>query len=354
MARSTTLLAVESSCDESALALLQGRDDGVVVRGECIASQIDLHARFGGVVPEVAAREHLRTLPALLDRLLADVGCDLSSVGAVAVTAGPGLLGALLVGVSWARGVAAACGVPLIPVHHLEGHLLAAGLAGRLPLPSVTLLVSGGHTLLVRVDGIGRYRLLGQTLDDAAGECFDKCARMLGLGYPGGPAIAAAAAGGDGCRFALPRPMLRKPGLDFSFSGLKTAVSYLLRDRPALRDDPAAVADLAASIEQAIAEVLAGRALAACTGEGIDDLVVAGGVAANRRLRAMLGAGCAARGITLHLPEVRHCTDNAAMIGYAAWRRLQAGLPVPPRDDWDARARWPLCGGPAPHGGGRR
>lgn len=337
------ILAIETSCDESAVALLAGAGRQATLIGERIASQVALHARFGGVVPELASREHLRALPPMVEALLVDCRRDWRDIDAIAVTAGPGLMGALLVGVSYARGLAAASGLPLIPVHHLEGHLLAAGIGGDpLPQPSVTLLVSGGHTLLVRVDGVGRYRLLGQTVDDAAGECFDKCARMLGLGYPGGPAIADAAARGEAARFAFPRPMLRKPNLHFSFSGLKTAVAYLLRDQPDLLASADGVADVAASLQQAICEVLATKALAACRQQGVDDLVIAGGVAANRRLREMLAARCGRQGVRLHLPRGSHCTDNAAMIAYAAWLRHRQGMPIPARDRWDARARWPL------------
>jgi len=337
------IFAIETSCDESAVALLEGENQQATLIGERIASQIDLHARFGGVVPELASREHLRALPPMVADLLADCHCAWSDIDAIAVTSGPGLMGALLVGVSYARGIAAATGLPLIPIHHLEGHLLATGIGDALlPIPSVTLLVSGGHTLLVRVDGIGQYRLLGQTVDDAAGECFDKCARMLGLSYPGGPAIAAAAQNGDGARFDFPRPMLRKPNLNFSFSGLKTAVSYLLRDRPELLVTQQGVADVAASVEQAIGDVLVAKTLAACREQAIADLVIAGGVAANQRLRTLLAGECAQQGVRLHLPQGKHCTDNAAMIAYAAWLRHLHGVPVPPRDSWDARACWQL------------
>ncbi|MDQ6963853.1 MAG: tRNA (adenosine(37)-N6)-threonylcarbamoyltransferase complex transferase subunit TsaD [Mariprofundales bacterium] len=333
------IFAIESSCDESAVALLE---DGLVL-GERIASQIDMHARFGGVVPELASREHLRALPPMVADLFAECRCGWSSVDAIAVTAGPGLMGALLVGVSYASGIAVAGGLPLTPVHHLEGHLLAAGIeGGDLPTPSITLLVSGGHSLLVRVDGVGHYHILGQTVDDAAGECFDKCARMLGLGYPGGPAIAAAACGGDGTRFDLPRPMLHQPNLNFSFSGLKTALSYLLRDQPDLLESADGVSAAAASVEEAICTVLVAKSLRACRESGVRDLVVAGGVAANRRLRTELAASCAADGISLHLPQGSHCTDNAAMIAYAAWLRHRHGMAVPSRSSWDARARWSL------------
>ncbi|MDQ6950068.1 MAG: tRNA (adenosine(37)-N6)-threonylcarbamoyltransferase complex transferase subunit TsaD [Mariprofundales bacterium] len=337
------ILAIESSCDETAVALLRGEGDAAQLVADRIASQIDLHARFGGVVPELASRAHMRILPTMVREVMDSAGWVWDDLDAVAVTAGPGLMGALLVGVSFARGLAAAKKIPLLPIHHLEGHLLAAGLDGALPpFPFVSLLVSGGNTLLVRVDGVGHYRLLGQTLDDAAGECFDKCARALGLAYPGGPAIAKAAQRGDGRRFALPRPMLRKPNLNFSFSGLKTAVAYLLRDQPELRNDPQGVADVAAGVEVAIAEVLAVKALAACREHGCRALVIAGGVAANHRLRQELARRCHVVGVGLHLPQGHHCTDNAAMIAYAAWHRLRLGLPIPPRDSWDARARWPI------------
>ncbi|MDX8408649.1 MAG: tRNA (adenosine(37)-N6)-threonylcarbamoyltransferase complex transferase subunit TsaD [Mariprofundales bacterium] len=343
MRSSHLILAIESSCDETAVALLRGGADSAALLAHRIASQIDLHARFGGVVPELASREHMRALPPMVAEVMASADCDWRDLDAVAVTAGPGLMGALLVGVSFARGLAAANNLPLIPIHHLEGHLLAAGLDQALPqFPFVTLLVSGGHTLLVRVDGVGEYHLLGQTLDDAAGECFDKCARMLGLAYPGGPAIAAAAKGGDGSRFALPRPMLRKPNLHFSFSGLKTAVSYLLRDQPALLEQPQGVADVAAGVEAAIAEVLALKALKACRQHQSKALVIAGGVAANRCLRQQLAHRCDAAGVRLCLPQQKYCTDNAAMIAYAAWQRMRRNLPIPARDGWDARARWSL------------
>ncbi|RME34102.1 MAG: tRNA (adenosine(37)-N6)-threonylcarbamoyltransferase complex transferase subunit TsaD, partial [Deltaproteobacteria bacterium] len=227
------VLGIETSCDETAAAVVARDENGVRVRAERVSSQIERHAPFGGVVPEIASREHMRLLPPMVDAVLDAAGCGWEGLDAIAVTAGPGLMGALLVGVSFARAAGVVNGLPVIPVHHMEGHLLAPALTGELPeFPFVTLLVSGGHTLLVRGDGIGRYRVLGRTIDDAAGECFDKCARLLGLPYPGGPAISRLAEGGDAGRFRLPRPMLHRDNLDFSFSGLKTAVMYALRDAP--------------------------------------------------------------------------------------------------------------------------
>jgi len=337
------ILGIETSCDETAAALWQARPGSVDGQGrilsEKVASQIDTHARFGGVVPEVASREHLVVLPALVHEVMQQSGLTWSELDGIAVTAGPGLMGALLVGTAWARGAGLVNHIPVLPVHHMEGHLLAPGLDQQLPpFPFVTLLVSGGHTLLVRVDGIGRYTQLGQTIDDAAGECFDKSARLLGLPYPGGPAIAKLAEGGDAKRFPLPRPMLNRDNLDFSFSGLKTALMYAVRKLDA--SDSRARADMAASLEAAICEVLVTKSLRACRQYGSPHLLIAGGVAANRTLRRLLEAQAGRQGVSVHLPRPEHCTDNAAMIAYAAARRLQHGLTAPA--DWDARPRWPL------------
>jgi len=336
------ILSIESSCDETAVALYQGdRDSGQgSILAEEIASQIETHARFGGVVPEVASREHLTALPPMVDRVMQQAGLSWPDVSTIAVTAGPGLMGALLVGTSYARALGEVQHIPVMPVHHMEGHLLAPGLSGDLPaFPFITLLVSGGHTLLVRVDGIGDYHLVGQTLDDAAGECFDKSARLLGLPYPGGPEISRMARKGNAKRFTLPRPMLHKDNLDFSFSGLKTAVMYAVRKaggNDAL--DETARCDMAAGIEAAICEVLVKKSLRACRQQQAPRLVIAGGVAANSYLRELL-AGYADE-VSLFLPEPKHCTDNAAMIAYAAFSRLCSGSETP--TDWDARPRWPL------------
>ncbi|OIO69568.1 MAG: tRNA (adenosine(37)-N6)-threonylcarbamoyltransferase complex transferase subunit TsaD [Zetaproteobacteria bacterium CG12_big_fil_rev_8_21_14_0_65_55_1124] len=333
------ILGIETSCDETAAALWQTMDGKGRILAEKVASQIDTHARFGGVVPEVASREHLAVLPILAQQVMQQAGLTWSELDGIAVTAGPGLMGALLVGTAWARGAACVNNIPVLPVHHMEGHLLAPGLDHELPpFPFVTLLVSGGHTLLVRVDGIGRYVQLGQTIDDAAGECFDKSARLLGLPYPGGPAIAKLAENGDAKRFALPRPMLNRDNLDFSFSGLKTAVMYAVHKMDDM--DEQTRTDMAASVEAAICEVLVSKSIRACRQTGSKHLLIAGGVAANRTLRHLLETQSENSGISVHLPRPEHCTDNAAMIAYAAAKRLEKGLAFP--DKWDARPRWPL------------
>jgi len=335
------ILGIETSCDETAAAILEDRDSRCRILSERIASQIPIHAQYGGVVPEIASREHLRQLPPMTEAVMAEAGLAWCDLDAIAVTAGPGLMGALLVGVSYARAAGMVNGVPVIPIHHLEGHLFAPGLAGKLPaFPFVTLLASGGHTLLVRVEALGRYVLLGQTLDDAAGECFDKCARLLHLPYPGGPAIAGLAQGGDAGRFSLPRPMLGKRNLDFSFSGLKTAVMRAIRNQG--RMDERMRCDLAAGVELAICEVLVDKAMRACVREHISGLVVAGGVAANECLRTLLLRHAAQAGLDILLPRLTYCTDNAAMIAYAGLLRHRHGLAISP--EWDARPRWSLGG----------
>ena len=317
------ILAIESSCDETAVAIYQGdvhTGQGSLI-AESIASQIDTHARFGGVVPEVASREHLRVLPMLADDVMADASLAWNDIDAVAVTSGPGLMGALLVGSSYARGLALANNIPVLPIHHMEGHLLAPGIGGELPaFPFIALLVSGGHTMLIRVNGIGGYKVIGQTLDDAAGECFDKSARVLGLPYPGGPEIAKLAVHGDCKRFKLPRPMLQKDNLNFSFSGLKTAVMYAVWDLDVL--DDVSRQDMAASVEAAVGEVLVKKSLKACEQEDISRLLIAGGVAANKYLRDLLNVEAGKKGISVSLPSPSYCTDNAAMIAYAAFQRL--------------------------------
>ena len=336
------IIGIETSCDETAVAVYAGDPESGegCIRAERVASQIETHARFGGVVPEVASREHLLALPPMVEVALLEAGLDWQDLNLIAVTAGPGLLGALLVGTSYARAAGMVNDIPVIPIHHMEGHLLAPGLTGELPaFPFITLLVSGGHTMLVLVKGIGRYELIGQTLDDAAGECFDKSARLLGLSYPGGPEIARLAEEGDAGRFKLPRPMLNKDNLDFSFSGLKTAVMYALRGTEG--HDPTVRSDMAAGIEAAICEVLAIKGIRACLQYSAPRLVIAGGVAANRHLRQLLFDQAEAKGVELYLPQLSYCTDNAAMIAYAAFQRHRHGLAVP--DEWDAQARWPLA-----------
>ncbi|MFQ5582645.1 MAG: tRNA (adenosine(37)-N6)-threonylcarbamoyltransferase complex transferase subunit TsaD, partial [Mariprofundaceae bacterium] len=314
------ILGIETSCDETAATIYDGdsTSESGRILAERIASQIETHARFGGIVPEIASREHLKLLPPMVDEIMAEAETGWNDLDAIAVTAGPGLMGALLVGVSYARAAGAANHLPVIPVHHMEGHLLAPGLTNNLPaFPFITLLVSGGHTMLVRVDDIGAYTVIGQTLDDAAGECFDKCARLLGLPYPGGPAIARLAEGGDPERFRLPRPMLNKDNLHFSFSGLKTAVMHTANKHSEIHQNMRLASDLAASTEAAIADVLVEKSIRACAQENIGHLVIAGGVAANQRLRNTFTRAAEKYAIYIHQPHPRYCTDNAAMIAYA-------------------------------------
>ena len=321
-----TVLALETSCDESAAAIVAGRE----VLASAIASQVEEHARWGGVVPEIASRRHLEALPPLIAQVFAQSGLGPGDLDAVAATVAPGLVGALLVGSVTARTLARLHGLPFLGVHHLEGHLCSVQLGEPLPEgPFLVLLVSGGHTELVRVDGPGLYRRLARSRDDAAGECFDKVARLLGLGYPGGPAIQAAAAGGDPGRFPLPRGRVSLPEggfhpYDFSFSGLKTAVLRQVRALEAT-GEPLPLADLAASFEQVVAEVLVERSCRCARAEGLDTLVLVGGVAANARLRALLAERAGAMGLAWRVAPLAWCTDNAAMIGRAAVQRLEAG-----------------------------
>ncbi len=328
------VLGIETSCDETAVALY----DGTALLAAEVFSQFDLHRAWGGVVPELAARDHVQRLLPMIAATLEAAGCPLEAVEGVACTTGPGLIGALLVGSSLASALAFARGWPAVGIHHLEGHLLAPMLEAEAPaFPYLALLVSGGHTQLVRVDGVGCYRILGESLDDAAGEAFDKTAKLLGLGYPGGPALAALAARGRPDRYRFPRPMLDRPGLDFSFSGLKTAVVTEVRGR---EPDEADRADLARGFEEAVVETLVGKSLRALQSTGLERLVIAGGVGANQRLRQRLAEASAARGVSVYYPRPGLCTDNAAMIAYAGHCRLVAGerhdLPL------EARARWPL------------
>jgi len=313
------VLGIETSCDETGVALYDS-DRGLL--GHIVYSQGALHAPYGGVVPELASRDHIRRVLPLARKLLARSGCALKDVGAVAYTAGPGLAGALLVGAAVAHGLAYALGIPALGVHHMEAHLLSPLLSAPAPrFPFVALLASGGHTELVRVAGVGRYELLGETLDDAAGEAFDKTAKLLGLGYPGGPALAKLAEQGHPGRLRLPRPMIASGDLNFSFSGLKTAVLGIVREGPL---EPAARADLAAEIEAAIVEVLVAKALAALEETALDHLVVAGGVGANRSLRDRLTQAASTRGYAVVYPELEFCTDNGAMIAFAAALRLES------------------------------
>ena len=333
------VLGIESSCDETGVAVY---DTEAGLLAHCLHSQIDLHAAYGGVVPELASRDHIRRLPVLMKQVLVQAGLEKSGgVDAVAYTSGPGLAGALLVGASVAESFALARGIPALPVHHLEGHLLSPLLSADPPqFPFVALLVSGGHTQLMRVRGVGDYALLGEAVDDAAGEAFDKTAKLLGLGYPGGPQLARLAGQGVAGRFRLPRPMLHSGDLDFSFSGLKTAVLNVV-SRPDW--EPSNMADLAAEFQQAVVEVLCAKALAALKKTGLKTLVVAGGVGANLHLRQTLDAALQQRGGRVHYPEPALCTDNGAMIAFAGAMRLAAGEAVSGEPSVRIRPRWPLA-----------
>jgi N6-L-threonylcarbamoyladenine synthase len=336
------ILGIETSCDETGAALY---DTKAGLLGEVLHSQVMLHAAYGGVVPELASRDHVRRLLPLLRSLLDGAGRRIDDVDLIAFTQGPGLGGALLVGGSVAAGIGLALGRPVTGIHHLEGHLLSPLLADPRPaFPFVALLVSGGHTQLMRVDAVGRYALLGETLDDAAGEAFDKTATVLGLDYPGGPALARLAESGDPERFHFPRPMMASDGLDFSFSGLKTAV--LTRVHEIGVPDERTRADLAASFQAAVVDVLAAKCAQALEREGLDRLVVAGGVGANARLRERLTERVRERGGEVFFPPARLCTDNGAMIAFAAALRHAEGLdrpldgfPIHPRWDLESAAR---------------
>ncbi len=332
------ILGIETSCDETGVALY---DAGAArLLGHAVHSQVDMHEAYGGVVPELASRDHVRRLVPLARHLLAKAGREPADLGAVAYTEGPGLAGALLVGASFAHALAAALGVPAIGIHHLEGHLLSPLLSARAPaFPFVALLVSGGHTQLMRVEGVGRYELLGETQDDAAGEAFDKTAQLLGLGYPGGPALSRLAERGTPGRHRLPRPMLASGDLEFSFSGLKTAVLLLVRGADANEQFRA---DVARAFQDAIVEVLVAKSALAMETTGYTRLVVAGGVGANRQLRAALDARARAGGFDVYYPEPELCTDNGAMIALAAALRLRAGLAAPSGHAFSVRPRWDL------------
>lgn len=339
------VLGIESSCDETGVALVVAGPSGVPrLLAHALHSQIDMHQAYGGVVPELASRDHIRRVLPLTQSVLVQAGQALADVDVVAYTRGPGLAGALLVGAGVACSLAAALGKPVVGVHHLEGHLLSPFLASDPPqFPFVALLVSGGHTQLMRVDDVGQYELLGETIDDAAGEAFDKSAKMLGLGYPGGPALARLAEFGQADAFELPRPLLHSGTLDFSFAGLKTAVrTQVLKFGTNVCEQDKA--HLAASTQQAIVEVLVKKSLAALKQTGLKRLVVAGGVGANARLREMLNAECARRGCIVHYPELALCTDNGAMIALAAAMRLQRGLAQASHEyGFDVRPRWDLA-----------
>jgi N6-L-threonylcarbamoyladenine synthase len=333
------ILGIETSCDETGVALYDGRDARLLAHA--VHSQVDMHELYGGVVPELASRDHVRRLVPLARRVLKDSSGEAAHIRAVAYTEGPGLAGALLVGAAFARGLGLALGIPAIGIHHLEGHVLSPLLAPRAPeFPFVALLVSGGHTQLMHVEGVGRYALLGETQDDAAGEAFDKTAKLLGLGYPGGPALARLAGSGTPGRYRLPRPMIASGDLEFSFSGLKTAVLTLVRGA---EPNERFYADLARAFEDAVVEVLTAKCALAMEMTGSTRLVVAGGVGANRALRAALDAAGARRGFDVFYPEPELCTDNGAMIAFAAALRWRAGLA---RSDassaFTVRPRWRL------------
>jgi len=330
------ILGIESSCDESAAAVL---DEERGLLSHALFSQIDLHRLYGGVVPELASRDHVKRLLPLVRQALAESETRPGELSAVAYTAGPGLVGALLTGAALGRSLAYALGVPAVAVHHLEGHLLAPLLEDRPPpLPHLALLVSGGHTMLIVVRGLGDYELLGETRDDAAGEAFDKSAKLLGLPYPGGPELARLAESGRAGAFDFPRPMLDRAGFEFSFSGLKTAVMLAVRER---EPDAQRRADIARGVQDAIVDTLVGKTAAALDDTGLGHLVVAGGVSANRALRGALESAARQRGVEIYFPRLEFCTDNAAMIAMAGLARLKQGAAAG-HLAIEARAQWPL------------
>lgn len=324
------VLGIETSCDETGVAIY---DSELGLLAHALHSQVALHAEYGGVVPELASRDHVRKVLPLVRQLFAETGIGPDSLDGVAYTAGPGLVGALLVGASVGRSLAWSWGIPAVGVHHMEGHLLAPMLEAEPPeFPFIAMLVSGGHTQLVEVDGIGRYRLLGDSLDDAAGEAFDKTAKLLGLPYPGGPELARLAERGDPGRYTFPRPMTDRPGLDFSFSGLKTFALNTLQDARREEGEPLpeqTLADIARAFEDAVVETLVIKCRRAVREVGVPRLVMAGGVSANRRLRRRIGEMMAKEGGDAYYPRPEFCTDNGAMIAYAGCQRLMAGLLEP-------------------------
>ena len=347
--RPITILGLESSCDDTAAAVLTGPGSAPSVCASVVEGQAALHRDFGGVVPEIAARAHAERLDGVVERALSEAGIGLREIDAIAVTAGPGLIGGVLSGVMAAKGLAMSLGKPLIGVNHLAGHALTPRLTDGVAFPYLLLLVSGGHCQILRVDGWNRFARLGGTIDDAPGEAFDKVARLLGLPQPGGPSVEAAARTGDPSRFALPRPLLDRPGADMSFSGLKTAVRRTRDDLMAAQGGLAVAdrADLCAAFQAAVADVLCAKTAVACRGQtGLEALAVAGGVAANATLRGALAAVARSAGLPLVAPPLSLCTDNAAMIAYAGLLSFEAGQ----TDDMTlaARPRWPLDGQAAP------
>ena len=334
------VLGIESSCDETGLALY---DTQLGLRAHALYSQVKMHEEYGGVVPELASRDHIRRAIPLLEQVFAESGVARNDIDAIAYTQGPGLAGALLVGASVACGLGLALDKPVLGVHHLEGHLLSPLLASEPPeFPFVALLVSGGHTQLMRVDGVGQYTMLGETLDDAAGEAFDKSAKLLGLGYPGGPAISRMAEFGDPTVYTLPRPMLHSGNLNFSFSGLKTAVLTVVKNQLTniCEQDKA---NVARSFVDAIVDVLTAKCVNALKQTGLKRLVIAGGVGANRQLRESLNAAAAKRKFKVFYPELEFCTDNGAMIAFAGAMRLQINPDAAKKDyAFNVKPRWPL------------
>jgi N6-L-threonylcarbamoyladenine synthase len=314
------VLGIETSCDETGVALYDG-EQGLLAHA--LYSQVELHARYGGVVPELASRDHVRKLLPLMEKVLDEAGMDAAGIDGIAYTAGPGLIGALLVGAMTGRSLAWAWGVPAVAIHHMEGHLLAPMLEANAPaFPFLALLVSGGHSMIVQVEGVGRYRVLGDTVDDAVGEAFDKTAKLLGLPYPGGPALADLAEQGDPDRFDFPRPMVDRPGLDFSFSGLKTFALNTWRQSGQTDRDRA---DIARAFEDAVVDTMTIKCRRAVHQVGVKRLVIAGGVGANRHLRMRLASMMDKEGGEVFYPRPAFCTDNGAMIAYAGYQRLQAG-----------------------------
>ena len=329
------VLGIETSCDETGVAVYHGQRG---LLAHALYSQVELHAAYGGVVPEIASRDHVRRVLPLVRQVMAEAGVVAHDLGGVAYTAGPGLIGALLVGAAVGRSLAFGWEIPAVAVHHMEGHLLAPLLEPDPPsFPLLALLVSGGHTLLMDVAGVGQYRILGESLDDAVGEAFDKTAKLLGLGYPGGPALAALAEQGNPARFSFPRPMTDRPGLDFSFSGLKTFAMTTLRHA---EEDPQTRADIACAFQEAVVDTLTIKCRRALRQTGRRCLVIAGGVGANQLLRTRLASMVAEESGRLYYPRLAFCTDNGAMIAFTGWLRLRAGIrePLVIR----ATARWPV------------
>lgn len=361
MAAQTVFLGIETSCDETAAAVVSVADTArPVILSNAVFSQIAEHAAFGGVVPEIAARAHVEALDGIIRAALADAGANLADIDGIAATAGPGLIGGLIVGLVTARSIATASGKPLVPVNHLEGHALSPRLVDDLEFPYLLLLVSGGHTQIVAVEGVGRYRRMASTIDDALGEAFDKTAKLLGLPYPGGPALERAALSGASGRFAFPRPLKGEERPDFSFSGLKTAVRQASAAIAPLSDQD--VADIAASFQLAVTDAVADRVSRALDrfrnehpAQVAPTLVIAGGVAANKALRTALEETARSHGFALLAPPLDLCTDNAAMIAWAGIERWRLGLAPVDTMTFEARPRWPLDEGVAPlYGSGRK